>query len=75
MRIYNGKPMINSVNGKAETLRAILPICKKYGAAVVGLCMDENGIPQTWQERVAIADLPAILARECSLNNVLRKLM
>ena len=55
LRAVNGKAIVNSVNGKAETLRAILPICKKYGAAVVGLCMDENGIPQTWQERVAIA--------------------
>lgn len=55
LRAVNGKAIVNSVNGKAEVLRAILPICKKYGAAVVGLCMDENGIPQTWQERVAIA--------------------
>ena len=55
LRAVNGKAIVNSVNGKAEVLRSILPICKKYGAAVVGLCMDENGIPQTWQERVAIA--------------------
>ena len=55
LRAYNGKAIVNSVNGKAEVLDAILPLCKKYGAAVVGLCMDENGIPQTWRERVAIA--------------------
>ena len=55
LRAVNGKAIVNSVNGKAEVLRSILPICRKYGAAVVGLCMDENGIPQTWQERVAIA--------------------
>ena len=55
LRAVNGKAIVNSVNGKAEVLKSVLPICKKYGAAVIGLCMDENGIPQTWQERVAIA--------------------
>lgn len=56
LRAVNGKAIVNSVNGKEAVLSAILPLCKKYGAAVVGLCMDENGIPQTWQERVAIAE-------------------
>ena len=55
LRAVNGKAIVNSVNGKAEVLASVLPICKKYGAAVVGLCMDENGIPRSWQERVAIA--------------------
>ena len=55
LRVYCGKAIVNSVNGKKEVLDAILPLCKKYGAAVVGLCMDENGIPQDWQGRVAIA--------------------
>ena len=55
LRAYCGKAIVNSVNGKKEVLDAILPLCKKYGAAVVGLCMDENGIPQDWQGRVAIA--------------------
>lgn len=55
LRVVNGKAIVNSVNGKQEVLRAILPLCKKYGAAVVGLCMDENGIPSDWQGRVAIA--------------------
>ena len=55
LRVVNGKAIVNSVNGKEEVLRAILPLCKKYGAAVVGLCMDENGIPSDWQGRVAIA--------------------
>ncbi len=55
LRIYNGKPMLNSVNGKAESLDAILPLAKKYGAVVVGLCLDENGIPPTAEERFEIA--------------------
>ena len=54
-RVYCGKPIINSVNGKAESLDAILPIAKKYGAAVVGLTLDEQGIPDTAEARVAIA--------------------
>ncbi len=55
VRRYCGKPIINSVNGKAESLAAILPIAKHYGAAVVGLTLDENGIPDTAEERLAIA--------------------
>lgn len=55
MRIYNGKPAINSVNGKDEVLDALLPSIKKYGAAVVGLALDEEGIPKTWNKRVEIA--------------------
>lgn len=55
LRRYNGKPLINSVNGKAESLQAVLPLAKKYGAAVVALTLDENGIPETWQGRVEIA--------------------
>ena len=55
LRVYNGKPIVNSVNGEQKTLDTILPLCKKYGAAVVGLTLDEKGIPQTAEERVAIA--------------------
>lgn len=55
VRIYNGKPLINSVNGKEESLEAILPIAKKYGAAVLGLALDEKGIPETAEERLEIA--------------------
>ena len=55
LRVYNGKPIVNSVNGEQKTLEAILPLCKKYGAAVVGLTLDEKGIPRTAEERVAIA--------------------
>ncbi len=55
-RVYAGKPIINSVNGKEESLSAILPLVKKYGAAVVGLTLDERGIPETAEERLAIAE-------------------
>ena len=55
LRLYNGKPMINSVNGKAESMAAIFPLVKKYGGAVVCLTLDENGIPKTAEERLAIA--------------------
>ncbi len=53
--IYNGRPLINSVNGKEESLEAVLPLAKKYGAAVVALCLDENGIPKTAKGRIGIA--------------------
>ena len=55
-RVYPGKPIINSVNGKEESLSAILPIAKKYGAAVVGLTLDEDGIPPTADGRYRIAE-------------------
>ena len=55
LRACCGKALVNSVNGRQEVLDAILPLCKKYGAAVVGLCLDEKGIPETWQERLNIA--------------------
>ena len=55
LRRYNGKPMINSVNGKQETMEAIFPLVKKYGGLVVALTLDERGIPDTAQGRVEIA--------------------
>lgn len=55
LRVYNGKPIVNSVNGEEASLQAILPLVKKYGAAVVGLTLDENGIPKKADERFAIA--------------------
>ena len=61
-RIYCGKPIINSVNGKDESLDSILPIVKKYGACVIGLTLDENGIPDTSEGRFRIAE--KILKRE-----------
>ena len=56
MRLYNGKPMINSVNGKAESMEAIFPLAAKYGGVIVALTLDENGIPETAEGRIAIAD-------------------
>ncbi len=55
MRVYNGKPMINSVNGKKEVMEAVFPLVKKYGGVVVGLALDENGIPETAQGRIEVA--------------------
>lgn len=55
LRIYNGKPMINSVNGKQESMDIIFPLVKKYGGVVVGLTLDEDGIPDTAEKRVEIA--------------------
>ena len=54
LRIYPGKPIVNSVNGKAESLATVLPLVKHYGAAIVGLTLDENGIPQSAAERFRI---------------------
>ena len=54
LRIYPGKPIVNSVNGKEESLKTILPLVKHYGAAIVGLTLDENGIPATAAERFRI---------------------
>ncbi len=54
-RVYNGKPLLNSVNGKKESLEAVLPIAKKYGCAVLGLALDERGVPKTAEERLDIA--------------------
>ncbi len=54
-RHYCGKPLINSVNGKQENMDSVLPIAAKYGCCVIGLCLDEGGIPPTAQERFAIA--------------------
>ena len=56
MRIYNGKPMINSVNGKEEVMKEIFPLVQKYGGVVVGLTLDEAGIPTTAEGRLAIAE-------------------
>ncbi len=55
MRLYNGKPMVNSVNGKKESMEAVFPLVRKYGGVVVGLVLDEDGIPETADGRIAIA--------------------
>lgn len=56
LRLVPGKPIVNSVNGEDEKLDTVLPLVKKYGAAVVGLTLDENGIPKTAEERFTIAE-------------------
>lgn len=56
LRIYNGRPLINSVNGGADSMAAVFPLAKKYGAAVVALTLDEGGIPGTAAGRIAIAE-------------------
>lgn len=55
LRYYNGKPIVNSVNGEEKSLNSVLPLVKKYGASVVGLTLDENGIPKTAEGRFEIA--------------------
>ena len=55
LRCYNGKPIVNSVNGEEKSLSAVLPLVKKYGASVVGLTLDEGGIPKTAEGRFEIA--------------------
>lgn len=55
LRMYNGKALINSVNGKEETMEAVFPLVKKYGGVVIGLALDENGIADTADGRVAVA--------------------
>lgn len=56
MRVYNGKPLVNSVNGSEKSMNEIFPLVKKYGGAVVALTLDEKGIPETAEERFAIAE-------------------
>ncbi|MBQ4066376.1 MAG: dihydropteroate synthase, partial [Clostridia bacterium] len=56
LRIYNGKALINSVNGEEESMARVFPLARKYGGAIIALTMDEKGIPETAEERVAIAE-------------------
>ena len=68
MRRYNGKPLVNSVNGKAESMQAIFPLVKKYGGAVIALTLDENGIPSTAEGRIAIAEKILKTAKEYGIS-------
>ncbi|MBQ7504391.1 MAG: homocysteine S-methyltransferase family protein [Ruminococcus sp.] len=68
LRVYNGKPIVNSVNGEEKSLRTILPLVKKYGASVVGLTLDEEGIPKTAEGRFKIAEKIVAEAREYGIN-------
>ncbi len=69
LRIYNGKALINSVNGEDEVLDRILPIAKKYGAAVIGLTMNAEGIPSLAKNRVKIADYIIKKCHEYGISN------
>jgi len=55
LKVYDGKALINSVNGEEARLESVLPLVKEYGAAVIGLCMDDDGIPPTAEGRLAVA--------------------
>lgn len=68
LRRYNGKAMINSVNGKEESMRAVFPLVKKYGGVVVALTLDENGIPDTAQGRLDIAKRILAVAKEYGID-------
>lgn len=70
LRAYNGKALINSVNGKQEVMGAIFPLVKKYGGAVIALTLDEEGIPETAEGRVAIAEK---ILREAEKYRISRK--
>ncbi len=70
MRIYNGKPLINSVNGKIESMDAVLPLVKKYGGTLIALTIDEDGIPDTAEGRCDIAEK---IINECALYGIDKK--
>lgn len=73
VRYYNGVPLINSVNGDEGVMNKIFPIAKKYGAVVLGLAMDKNGVPKTAEERFAIAKRIVARAEEFGIPH--RKIM
>ncbi len=73
LRLYNGKPLLNSVSGKEESLAAVLPLAKKYGATVVALALDEEGIPSTAAGRIKVID--KILQRAAELGIEQRQLL
>lgn len=68
MRIYSGKPLVNSVSGKRESMDAVFPLVKKYGGVVIGLLLDENGIPETVEGRLAVADRILSIAKEYGID-------
>lgn len=68
LRVYNGKPIVNSVNGEEKSRKNILPLVKRYGAAVVGLTLDENGIASRAEERFLVAQKIADSALACGID-------
>ena len=67
LRIYNGKPMINSVNAKEESLETVLPLAKKYGGVLIALTLDENGIPDSAEGRFSLAKKIVERAEQCGI--------
>ena len=68
MRAYNGKPLVNSVNGKSSSMDSIFPLVKRYGGSVIALTMDEEGIPSSPEKRLEIADKIAKRARDFGID-------
>ena len=68
MRIYNGKPLINSVNGTEESMSAVFPLVQKYGGTLIALTLDESGIPKTAGERLAVAEKIAERAKSYGIS-------
>ncbi len=66
-RVYNGKPILNSVNGKSSSLESVLPVAKKYGACVLGLTLDDKGIPESAEDRLKIARLIVDMAESVGI--------
>lgn len=69
LRIYNGKPLVNSVNGKKESMEAIFPLIQKYGGVAIALTLDENGIPATADGRIEIAKKILNKAKEYGISS------
>lgn len=67
LRLYNGKPMLNSVNGKEESLQKVLPLAKKYGAVLVALTLDDKGIAESAADRIAVAENIINRANACGI--------
>lgn len=68
LKTFSGRALLNSVNGKKESLEKILPLAKKYGSLIIGLCLDDNGIPKTAKEKVAIAKKIVQVASEFGIS-------
>ena len=68
LRVYNGKPLINSVNGKRESMEEIFPLAAKYGGVVIALTLDESGIPETTEGRIKIAEKIIKTAKEYGID-------
>ena len=73
LRVYNGKALVNSVSGKEESMKSVFPLVKKYGGAVIAVTLDESGIPETAEGRVAVAEKIIARASEYGIdkNNII----